>query len=347
MYRSFSRTTPVVRSAPARSRRRGLVAGVLALSAVALTGCGLQPVTSYVPPVGPGSITPLEGAEGADLTITSKNFTEQLLLGKIAVIAGTAAGFNVTDLSNVPGSQPARELLLAGQADVLWEYTGTAWLTYLGQAEPITDQREMWQSVYDADIKNGITWGEPAPMNNTYAMAVRTEAVAELGGITSMSELAALPVEDRTFCVESEFNSRSDGLNPMLAHYGMERGAADSVPDANVGIYDTGAIYSATDDGACNFGEVFTTDGRIDALDLTVLTDDLAFFPAYNVAPVFFTETIDTFPGLEEIFAQISPKLTDEVLRALNRKVDVDGEEPADVAYAWMLDEGFITDPAE
>lgn len=348
MYRSFSRTTPVSGSLRARRpRRRVLVAGVFALSAVALTGCGLQPVTSYVPPVGPGSITPLEGTEGVDLTITSKNFTEQLLLGKIAVIAGTAAGFDVTDLSNVPGSQPARELLLAGQADVLWEYTGTAWLTYLGQAEPITDQQEMWQSVYDADITNGITWGEPAPMNNTYAMAVRTEAVAELGGITSMSELAALPVEARTFCVESEFNSRSDGLNPMLAHYGLERGVADSVPDENVGIYDTGAIYSATDDGACNFGEVFTTDGRIDALDLTVLTDDLAFFPAYNVAPVFFTETIDAFPGLEGIFAQISPKLTDDVLRALNRQVDVDGKEPADVAYAWMLSEGFITDPGQ
>nr|WP_233551231.1 glycine betaine ABC transporter substrate-binding protein [Cryobacterium melibiosiphilum] len=324
-----------------------LTAGVLALSAIALTGCGLQPVTSYVPPVGPGSIVPVNGAGGVDLTVTSKNFTEQLLLGKIAVIAGTAAGFDVTDLSNVPGSQPARELLLSGQADVLWEYTGTAWLTYLGQAEAISDQDEMWQAVYDVDIENGVTWGEPAPMNNTYAMAVRTEAVAELGGISTMSELAALPVEARTFCVESEFNSRPDGLNPMLAHYGMERGAADSVPDSNVGIYDTGAIYSATDAGACNFGEVFTTDGRIDALDLTVLTDDLSFFPAYNVAPVFFSETIATYPELEEIFAQISPKLTDEVLRVMNREVDVDGEEPADVAYAWMLDEGFITDPSE
>ena len=340
MYRSSSRTR---RTHLGRWR---LATGVLALSAVALTGCGLQPATSYVPAVGPGSITPLDGAEGVDLTVTSKNYTEQLLLGKIAVLAGTAAGFDVTDLSNVPGSQPARELLLSGQADVLWEYTGTAWLTYLGQTEAFTDQNEMWQAVYDIDIKNGVTWGAPAPMNNTYALAVRSEAVAELGGITTLSGLAALPVEDRTFCVDSEFNSRPDGMNPMLAHYGLERGTADGVPDGNIGIYDTGAIYSATDDGACNFGEVFTTDGRIDALDLTVLTDDLAFFPAYNVAPIFFTETIEANPGLEEIFAEISPKLTDEVLRGMNRQVDVDGAEPADVAYAWMIDEGFITDPA-
>ncbi|TFC88491.1 glycine betaine ABC transporter substrate-binding protein [Cryobacterium sp. TMT1-21] len=329
--------------------RWGLAAGVLALSAVALTGCGLKPSTSYVPAVGPGSITPLDGAEGVELTVTSKSFTEQLLLGKIAVLAGTAAGFDVTDLSNLPGSQPTRELILSGQADVLWEYTGTAWLTYLGQAEAIADQGEMWQAVHDRDIENGLTWGTPAPMNNTFALAVRSEAVAELGGITTMSQLAALPVEDRTFCVESEFNSRPDGMNPILKRYGLERGAADGVPDGNIGIYDTGAIYSATDDddGACNFGEVFTTDGRLDALDLVVLTDDLAFFPAYNVAPVFFTETIEANPGLEEIFAEISPRLTDEVLRGLNRQIDVDGAEPADVAYAWMVEEGFFTDPTE
>ena len=340
MYRSSSRTrrTPL--------GRWGLATGVLALTAVALTGCGLQPATSYIPAVGPGSITPLDGADGVDITVTSRNFTEHLLLGKIAVLALSAAGFDVTDLSNVPGSQPTRELLLSGQADVLWEYTGTAWLTYLGQTEAFTDQNEMWQAVYDIDIKNGITWGAPAPMNNTYALAVRSEAVAELGGITTLSGLAALPVEDRTFCVDAEFNSRPDGMNPMLAHYGLERGTADGAPDSNIGIYDTGAIYSATDDGACNFGEVYTTDGRIDALDLTVLTDDLAFFPAYNVAPIFFTETLEANPGLEEIFAEISPKLTDEVLRGMNRQVDVDGAEPVDVAYAWMIDVGFITDPA-
>ncbi|MBC7442882.1 MAG: glycine betaine ABC transporter substrate-binding protein [Ramlibacter sp.] len=339
MYRSSSRPrrTPL--------GRWGVATGVLALSALALTGCGLKPATSYVPAVGPGSITPLNGAEGVDLTVTSKNFTEQLLLGKIAVLAGTAAGFDVTDLTNVPGSQPTRELLLSGQADVLWEYTGTAWLTYLGQTEAISDKTEMWQAVHDIDVKNGVTWSKPAPMNNTYALAVRSEAVAELGGITSMSELAALPVKDRTFCVESEFNSRPDGMNPMLEHYGLKRGAADGVPDSNIGIYDTGAIYSATDGGACNFGEVFTTDGRLDALDLTVLTDDRAFFPAYNVAPVFYTETLKANPGLEKIFAEISPRLTDKVLRDMNRQVDVDGAEPADVAYAWMLHEGFITDP--
>jgi len=326
-------------------RRLSLVAGVLTIAGMALSGCGLQPATAYVPALGPGTITPISGVDGAELTVTSKNYTEQLILGKIAALAASAAGFTVTDLSNVPGSQPARQLLLSGQADLMWEYTGTAWLTYLGQTKAIPDQQEQWQAVHDMDLTNGVTWGAPAPMNNTYALAVRSEAVPELGGITTMSELAALPVEDRTFCVEAEFNSRPDGLNPMLERYGLTRGTADGVPDGNVGIYDTGAIYSATDSGACNFGEVFTTDGRIDALGLSVLEDDLGFFPAYNVSPVFFTKSLEQYPELMDVFGQITPSLTNEALRSLNRKVDVDGEEPADVAFEWMKSEGFITDP--
>ena len=328
------------------NRRRRLVApATLLVAGLALTGCGLSPATSYVPAVGPGTIRPIPGLGNASLTVTSKNFTEQLILGKIAVLAAQAAGFEVTDLSNLPGSQPARELLALGQADFMWEYTGTAWLTYLARSEGIPDQAAQWKAVHDADLANGLTWGSPAPMNNTYALAIRSEAAAALGGISTMSQIAALPVAERTFCVEAEFNSRSDGFNPMLETYGLERGAA-GVPDANVGIYDGGAVYSATDKGDCNFGEVFTTDGRIDSLGLTVLTDDRAFFPAYNVAPVYFTDTLTKHPELADVFDQITPALTDKVLRSLNRKVDVDGEEPADVAFAWMKARGFITDPA-
>jgi osmoprotectant transport system substrate-binding protein len=322
--------------------RRSAAAAVVLSAGLLATGCGLQPATSYVPLAGPGSIT--EVVDGAPLTVTSKNFTEQLILGKIGVLAAQAAGFEVTDLTNVPGSQPVRELLLSGQADVTWEYTGTAWLTYLGKSEGIPDQQEQWQAVHEADLANGLTWGEPAPLNNTYAMAVRSEAVEELGGISTISEIAELPPEERSFCVEAEFNSRPDGLTPMLAHYGMARGTPDGVPEDNIDIYDTGAIYSATDSGACNFGEVFSTDGRIDALDLTVLEDDRGFFPAYNAAPVYYTETLEEHPELAEVFAQVAPTLTDEALRTMNLRVDVEGEEPADVAFDFMVEQGFIAE---
>ncbi|MBC7724164.1 MAG: glycine betaine ABC transporter substrate-binding protein [Burkholderiaceae bacterium] len=311
---------------------------------VALTGCGLQPATAYVPEVAPGSIEPLDLPDGASITITSKNFTEQLILGKIAVIAAKAAGFDVTDMTNIPGSQPARELMLSGTADMTWEYTGTAWLTYLGQTEGIPDPTDQYEAVRDLDATNNLSWLEPAPLNNTYAMAVRSEAVEGLGGISKMSEFLALPAADLTFCVEPEFNSRADGMTPMLEAYGLVRGDG-GVPESAINIFDTGAVYTATARGTCNFGEVFTTDGRIDSLGLTVLEDDLAFFPAYNVAAVIGTETLDLYPGLADVFAQISPDITEEKLRELNLRVDEGGEEPADVAFDFMIEAGFITAP--
>lgn len=317
---------------------------LVAASLVALTGCGLQPATAFVPEVGPGSIEQLDLPDGAELTITSKNFTEQLILGKIAVLAAKAAGFDINDMTNVPGSQPVRELMLSGTADMTWEYTGTAWLTYLGEAEGIPNPTLQYEAVRDADLANGLTWLPTAPLNNTYAMAVRTSAVEELGGISKMSEFANLPVEELTFCVEAEFNSRPDGMTPMLAAYGLDRGSG-GVPESAINIYDTGAVYTATARGACNFGEVFTTDGRIDSLGLTVLEDDLGFFPAYNVAPVIGTDTLAEYPGLTGLFARISPAITDEKLRELNLRVDEGGDEPVDVAFDFMLEAGFITAP--
>jgi osmoprotectant transport system substrate-binding protein len=317
-------------------------AAVIAGGMLALAGCALQPATAYVPKVAPGSITPLDLPRGASLTVTSKNFTEQLILGKIAVIAAKASGFEVTDLTNVPGSVPARELMTSGGADMMWEYTGSAWLTYLGQRKGIADKRGQYLAVKKADVVNGLSWLRPAPLNNTYALAIRSEAGRKLG-ITKLSQISTLPVEDRTFCVEPEFNSRVDGLTPMLTAYGLTRGTANSVPASAVRVFDSGAVYTATDRGTCNFGEVYTTDGRINKLELTVLEDDKHFFPAYNVAAVLNSETLAEYPQLAAVFDRVSPRITETTLRKLNLRVDDGGEEPADVAYDFMVKNGFIS----
>ncbi len=319
-----------------------VLAGVLSLA-----GCGLEPAGAFVSNAAPGSIQAIDDLPaGASLIVTSKNYTEALILGKVAVLAVKVAGFQVTDMSNVPGSVAVRELMLNGDADFVWDYTGTAWLTYLGNEERIPHERQQYEAVRDADLKNDLTWLEPAELNNTYAFAVRASAVSDLNGITRLSQIKDLPVSERTFCVEAEFNSRQDGFKPMLADYDLTLGAADGVPTDKVKILDTGTIYEATARGSCNFGEVFTTDGRIVALDLVVLEDDRAFFPAYNVAPVLQTGTLQKYPQLQQIFAQVASKLTNSQQQKLNYRVDVGGEEPAKVAFDWMQEEGLITVPA-
>ena len=176
-------------------------------------------------------------------------------------------------------------------------------------------------------------------MNNTYGFAGPRKKFEELG-ITKLSDLPKVPKSDLTFCVESEFNNRNDGFVPMLKTYGLTKGK--DFPASNVKVLGQGAIYQATDTGLCTFGEVFTTDGRIKALDLLVLEDDKAFFPKYNVAPVLMKSVVDEFPQVADLFAPVSEKLTSDVLIDLNARVDVDGEEASDVAFAWLTDEGFV-----
>jgi len=308
-----------------------------------LAGCGLGTAGGYVPT---GTLLgPVKDVRMDDATVTvgSKNFNENIILGKMAVILMQSAGAEVKDLTNIPGSAAARQAQLAGQIDIMWEYTGTGWITYLGHDEPVKGRQAQYEATRDEDKElNDLVWLPPAPMNNTYGFAV-TRAVAEKYGITKLSQLKDVPVAERTFCVESEFTNRPDGLPGMLETYGIPLGDPDGVPESNLRTYQTGAVYEATSSGACNFGEVFTTDGRILALDLTVLEDDLSYFPLYNVSLVVRGPVMAKYPQLAELMAPVTEKLTNEELLKLNAQVDVDGDEPADVAYNWLKGEGFVS----
>ncbi len=332
---------PQIRTSRGASRRLGVAVAALTMS-TAVSACGLGTGGGFVPS---GELTgPLAGVasfDGARVAVGSKNYTEQLLVGKLAVILFKSAGANVQDFTNIPGSTSTREALLSGDLQMMWEYTGTAWIAYLGNSDPIPDEQKQWQAVKDADAKLGLVWLPAAPMNNTYGFAM-TRASADTLGISKLSEIKDIPIPERTFCVDSEFNARNDGFRPMLQTYGIPLGAG--VPKDNVSLYDTGAIYVATDQGACTFGEIFTTDGRIAALDLVVLEDDRKFFPAYNLSPVVREEFLAEYPQVADLFAPVAAALTNEVLLDLNGKVDVEGGAPASVAYDWLVAEGFITD---
>ncbi|MGN6444951.1 glycine betaine ABC transporter substrate-binding protein [Amnibacterium sp.] len=329
----------------ARLLRIAAASAVTAAAAAALTGCGLQPASSYVPAAAPAAITAHHPKPGPPVVVTSKQFTEQLILGKMGVLAAKAAGYPVTDLTNVPGSVPVRRLMVSGGANMTWTYTGTAWLTYLGHRRGIPNPQQQYRAVRDADRANGLTWLPVSRENNTYAIAVR-KSFAKRTGISKLSQITDVPPDQRTFCLDSEFNSRSDGFTPMLRHYGIPRDSRAGVPRGSVHIFDIGAIYAATAKGnQCNFGEVFATDGRIASLGLVVLKDDKRFFPSYNLSPVLSTDLLKTYPGLRAVYEKVAAKLTNDVMIELNRQVDVDGREPANVAFDWMVREGLISRP--
>jgi osmoprotectant transport system substrate-binding protein len=288
--------------------------------------------------VEPGSIGRGLPLEGAELTVTSKEFTEQLILGAIMGIAFQAAGANVLDRTGIQGSIGAREAVKSGDADGMYEYTGTAWITYQGNSEPIDDPREQWEAVRKADLSNGLTWLAPASLNNTYALAMN-QANFKKYGTKTLSDVAALSKSDPgavTLCVEGEFANRADGLPGMEKAYGM------SVPAKNITQMDTGIIYTQVKKGSCTYGEVFTTDGRIKSMNLVVMADDRKFFPNYNAAPAINSEALKKWPAIAEVLDPVTRKLDNTVARELNAKVDVDGQDPHQVALDWMEEEGFV-----
>ncbi|MEW2613751.1 glycine betaine ABC transporter substrate-binding protein [Streptomyces sp. NPDC047880] len=316
-------------------RRTCLAAAGLLLAAA---GCGLTSGSPLTDDVKPGSIGRGEPLKGAHLTVTSKSFTEQLILGSIMGIAFEAAGADVIDRTGIQGSIGSREAVRKGDADAGYEYTGTAWITYLGHSKPITDPQEQWEAVRKEDAGNGLVWLPPSRLDNTYALAMNQQNAKKYGTKT-MSDVAKLAMSDPgavKLCVEVEFANRADGLPGMQKAYGM------NVPARNITQMDTGIIYTQTAKGNCTYGEVFTTDGRIKSMNLVVMDDDKKFFPNYNAAPMINAKSMKEWPAIAEVLNPVTAKLNNSMAQTLNAKVDVDGEDPHQVALDWMVREGFV-----
>jgi osmoprotectant transport system substrate-binding protein len=306
--------------------KKSAFVGALVAGALALSGCAAGASETNT---GTGELAGLTGVVG------SKEFTEQLILGEIATQAFNNAGANVT-YQDLAGSTNARAALESDEILGYYEYTGTAWLVYLENETPIVGSDAQYEAVAEADLAaNDIVWLEGGNFNNTYAFAMNSEVASDLG-VTSLSDLAALPAADQSYCIEAEFSARPDGWPGLASTYGLDTN--------NVSTLDTGAIYQITaDGGTCNFGEVFITDGRVAALDLTVLTDDLEFFPVYQGAFTLKASTLEAFPAIATVLDPISAALTDDVLQSLNAQVDIDGEDPEDVALAFLQEYGFMS----
>ena len=329
----------------ARRSTRWLAALFAAMLALTLAACEVDDATDDVTddpddPDAQGSLAQDYDLSGAELTVGSKEFTEQLVLGHIARLALEEAGASVNDQIGLAGTAIVREALLAGEIDLYWEYTGTGWITHLGETEPVEGAEAQYEAVAERDLEeNGIRWLEPGPFDNTYAVAVHESAAQEfdLSQLSDLQRLLDENPEEATFCVASEFVTRDDGLPGMEDHYGID------FPQDNLVLLDEGAIYSeVAQRDNCNLGEVFATDGRIAALDLVVLEDDEEFFPAYNPSVTVRDEVYQEWPDLGEMFPEIAAQLDTETMQDLNARVDELGEFPEEVAEDFLRTNGFI-----
>lgn len=269
----------------------------------------------------------------APIKVGSKDFTEQLILGEMYALALENAGFTVERKLNLGGTPVAQAGLQSGDIDLYPEYTGTGLLTVL-KLPSNSDQQQVYKTVAEAyKTQFDLVWLDPAPMNNTQALAMTAEKSQALG-ITTISQMAA-KASELVMIGPPEFAVREDGLPGLKAAYG------DFQLKDYKGV-DAGLRYKGLVDGEADVAVAFGTDGEISAFNLVVLTDDQQLFPPYQVAPVVRQATLDANPGLAPALNQVTPLLTNEVMQRLNYEVSGNQREPAEVAKEFLQESGLL-----
>ena len=278
----------------------------------------------------------------AQFAVGSEAFTEQEVLGSITIQALEAADATVVDRTGLGGNEAVRQALESGEIDLYWEYTATGWLVHLSETSSITDPREQYEAVSTQDRKeNGIRWLQPAPGNDTYAVAAseKTRQDLDVQNISDLARLVEERPEEATLCFNDDdgFRTRFDGLPGLERAYGVQ------FPDENLVEVSLEAVYGAVDEAEiCNFGVVFTTSGFLRESGLQLLEDDEDFFSVYNPSLTIRGEMFTQYPQLRELFAPISKELDTQTLLDLNYAVEVEGRSPDAVARQWLQQNGFV-----
>ena len=278
-------------------------------------------------------------SSGPSISVGSKKFTEQILLGEMYAQAFEDEGYNVKRELNLGSEQVMDKSLQDGTIDMYPEYTGTAYVAILKkppESYPKTE-KETYEQVaefYKNRKDTPMQMLEPAPFNNSYGIVMLTDEANKLG-IETLDDLAAKSGQ-LVFSSYSEFQNRSDGYPNMQ----------DSYPKLDFKeikiVNDLGIRYKALAEGEADVGIGYTTDGQLASPKLKVIEDTKTIWPIYEPAPVITQEFLDKNPDAKKILNEVSASLNADKMRALNGAVDLEQEDYEDVARQHLEDEGII-----
>ena len=273
---------------------------------------------------------------GVRLTVGSKNFTEQIVLGEIYAQALEAAGYDIDKQLNLGSEQVALRALEDGEVDAYPEYTSTALTSFfeLPPEEVPADAQQAYEESQDDFERLGLTAYPPTPFSSANAVGTLTSTAEELG-LESISDLEGQS-QDLVLAGSPECRQRVDCLVGLEQNYGLEFAGFTPV--------DIGLRYEVLDKGDTDLSILFTTDAQLATSDkYTILEDDQGVLPAGNVLFVASREAADEAGAdLGETVELIQEGLTLETMQELNARVDIDREQPADVAAAYLSESGYV-----
>jgi osmoprotectant transport system substrate-binding protein len=263
------------------------------------------------------------------LTVGSKNFTEQKVLGEIYAQAFQAAGYNVKKALNLGDEKTALKAVKTNQISGYPEYTGTALLSFLKvPAKDIpTDEGQAYDQVKAGLAKQGIEAFPPTPFTSSNEVGLLKKKADELG-VKKISDLKD-KAGQLTLYGSPECRTRLDCLLGLEKVYGLKFKKFTPV--------DIDQRHEVLTSGQADVSIVFTTDPQIKRNDEVLLEDDKGMFPPYNSTFLMKKATADAAgPDLAATIDAVNKGLTADVMQELNARVDLDKDTPEQAAQAYL-----------
>ncbi len=302
-----------------------LVVAVITL--VIMSGCA-----------GPGG-----GGKGP-ITVGSKIDTEGSLLSQIIILMLRDNGFEAIDKSQFGPTSVVRKALETGELDVYPEYTGNgAFFFDEAESDVWKDARSGYERVKELDMEAfNMVWLEPAPANNTWAIAIPQELAAK-EGIKTLDDFAAY-VNGGGYVKligSEEFVTSPVALPTFMEVYGFNL-KQDQLLTVSSG--DTAQTEKAASEGTdgVNAAMAYGTDGSLSAFGLVILDDPRGAQPVYEPAPRVRGEVMEKYPEIADIIDPVFQTLNLETLQTLNAKIAVEGQNATDVARDYLTAQGFL-----
>ncbi|HVQ59750.1 MAG TPA: glycine betaine ABC transporter substrate-binding protein [Solirubrobacterales bacterium] len=323
-----------------QTKLRMVLAGVLALAlALGVAACGSDDDTtggSTAAETDGGAIASNPANGKVNLTIGSKNFPEQEILGEIYAQALSAAGYKVKSDLNLGSETVALKSVKSGAISGYPEYASTALTSFFGlePEEVPADATEAWEKANEEFEKEGLTAFEPTPFASANAVGT-LKKTAEKYELEDVSDLEGVS-EELSLYGSPECRQRIDCLAGLEKLYGLKFKSFNPV--------DIGLRYTVLEKGQADLSILFTTDPQLSAESdkFVILEDDKEVFPAGNV--IFVTEKATAEkagPDYEKTILQVQEGLTLEVMQELDARVELEKQTPKEAAASYLESAGY------
>lgn len=265
------------------------------------------------------------------IVVASKNFTEQYILAElIAQLLEEKTSLKVVRKFNMGSTDILHQALLRGDIDIYPEYTGTAYLTILKESPTQEKIFEKVRSAYKEKFK--ILWLDPFGFSNKPTFAIRKE-LSQKYNIHSISDLQPYSNQFR-IAAPPEFLKRADQFPGLNQTYKLNFKKIMQV--------DPNLMYAVIEHKSADIIAAAATDGKLKKYDLDPLLDDKGFYISYDAAPLIRETALFSYPEIQEALQPILGFITEEKMKELNYKVDVEGQPPAKVVQQFLKTFHFL-----